>query len=138
MVLFWHASISTRNYLIYLIFYDYFILFNSCENAVFDPLGVNPDKLSGLSSAWESVLGLLSQTFESASRTKRDKSSSARGAAGRFLSFVPSFLYLIARSVRGEIYFTLVKSTSYFRYSVCSYKIKKCFSLFCPLLLMQK
>ncbi|KAM7472846.1 hypothetical protein LguiA_011029 [Lonicera macranthoides] len=54
--------------------------FNS-ESAVFDPLGINPDKLSGLNSAWESVLGLLSQTFESASRTKRDKSSSGRGAA---------------------------------------------------------
>ncbi|KAM7477070.1 hypothetical protein LguiB_024313 [Lonicera macranthoides] len=51
------------------------------ESAVFDPLGINPDKLSGLNSAWESVLGLLSQTFESASRTKRDKSSSGRGAA---------------------------------------------------------
>ncbi|XP_038711114.1 preprotein translocase subunit SCY1, chloroplastic [Tripterygium wilfordii] len=54
---------------------------NSCEGSVFDPLGVNPDLSCGLNFAWEGFLALLSPTFESASSTKKDKSSSTRGVA---------------------------------------------------------
>ncbi|GMH16623.1 hypothetical protein Nepgr_018464 [Nepenthes gracilis] len=54
----------------------------SCESILFDPLGINSGKsLSGLGAAWEGVLGFLSQTFESASSTRKERSSSARGVA---------------------------------------------------------
>ncbi|MFS7935726.1 putative SecY/SEC61-alpha family, SecY domain superfamily protein [Helianthus anomalus] len=53
----------------------------SCESSNFDPLGINSGKLSGLSSAWESVLGLFSETFESTSSTRNDKTPSAKGVA---------------------------------------------------------
>lgn len=53
----------------------------SCENSVFDPLSINPDKSWGLASTWDGVLGFLAQTFESASGTRKDRSSSARGVA---------------------------------------------------------
>ncbi|XP_012077484.1 preprotein translocase subunit SCY1, chloroplastic isoform X2 [Jatropha curcas] len=54
--------------------------FNSCEDSVFDPLGINTDVYSGLNSAWERLLALLSPISESASSAKRDKPS-ARGVA---------------------------------------------------------
>lgn len=60
----------------------------SCEGPVFDPLEINSDKYLGLNATWESVLRLLSQTFESTSGTKKDKSASGRGVAGLFLGFV--------------------------------------------------
>ncbi|KAF4348506.1 hypothetical protein F8388_008270 [Cannabis sativa] len=53
---------------------------NSSEGAVFDPLGINPDVSSGLNTAWEGFVGLVSQTFESTSGTK-NKKPSARGMA---------------------------------------------------------
>lgn len=56
----------------------------SSEALVFDPLGINPDETSGLSSIWESFLSLLSPSFESSSGSKRDKLSSGRGVAGLF------------------------------------------------------
>ncbi|XP_010489581.1 PREDICTED: preprotein translocase subunit SCY1, chloroplastic-like [Camelina sativa] len=53
----------------------------SSEASVFDPLGINPDETSGLSSIWESFSSLLSPSFESSSGSKRDKPSSGRGVA---------------------------------------------------------
>nr|GEW73055.1 preprotein translocase subunit SCY1, chloroplastic [Tanacetum cinerariifolium] len=52
-----------------------------CESSNFDPLGINPGKLSGLDSAWQSVVGLFTETFNSSSSTRNDKSPSAKGAA---------------------------------------------------------
>ncbi|KAK6942393.1 SecY/SEC61-alpha family [Dillenia turbinata] len=49
------------------------------NDAVFDPLGIYPDKPSG--TTWEGFVGLLSQIFGSASSTKKEKSPSARGVA---------------------------------------------------------
>ncbi|GAB4838192.1 protein kinase-like protein scy1 [Ancistrocladus abbreviatus] len=58
------------------------ILSSSCENTLFDPLGINPDKsLGDLGAAWETVIGFLSQTFESTSSTRKERPSSARGVA---------------------------------------------------------
>ncbi|XP_010109386.2 preprotein translocase subunit SCY1, chloroplastic, partial [Morus notabilis] len=56
------------------------LLSHSSEGSVFDPLGINSDVSSGLSATWESFIGLFSQTFESASGTRNEKSS-ARGVA---------------------------------------------------------
>ncbi|KAL8206344.1 hypothetical protein R6Q57_009895 [Mikania cordata] len=53
----------------------------SCEGFNFDPLRINSGKLSGLNSAWESVLGLFSETFESTSSTRNEKTPSAKGVA---------------------------------------------------------
>ncbi|KAL7097360.1 hypothetical protein ACP275_10G139800 [Erythranthe tilingii] len=53
----------------------------SHETSVFDPLGINPDGLSDLKTAWESVLQIFSETLNSTSGTRKDKSSSTRGAA---------------------------------------------------------
>ncbi|KAL8488774.1 hypothetical protein ACS0TY_024432 [Phlomoides rotata] len=53
----------------------------SCESPVFDPLGINPDGLPDIKTACESVLEVFSQTFKSASGTRKEKSSSARGVA---------------------------------------------------------
>ncbi|KVI11769.1 Protein translocase subunit SecY [Cynara cardunculus var. scolymus] len=46
----------------------------SCESSNFDPLGINSGKLSGLNSAWESVLGLFAETFDSTSAAIEDTS----------------------------------------------------------------
>ncbi|CAH2051303.1 unnamed protein product [Thlaspi arvense] len=54
----------------------------SSEASIFDPLGINPDETSGLSSIWDSFLSLLSpSSLESSSGSKRDKPSSVRGVA---------------------------------------------------------
>ncbi|RWR75372.1 preprotein translocase subunit SCY1, chloroplastic isoform X1 [Cinnamomum micranthum f. kanehirae] len=50
------------------------------DGSDFDPLGLNTSTSSGLNSAWRSVVVLFSQTFESTSSTKKDKSST-RGVA---------------------------------------------------------
>ncbi|KAJ9548367.1 hypothetical protein OSB04_020910 [Centaurea solstitialis] len=55
-----------------------FSSFSSCESSNFDPLGINSGKLSGLNSAWDSVLGLFAETFDS---TRNDKPSSTKGVA---------------------------------------------------------
>ncbi|XP_073317617.1 preprotein translocase subunit SECY, chloroplastic [Primulina huaijiensis] len=57
------------------------ILNQSCESCVFDPLGINSDGFLDLKTAWESALEMFSQTLESASGTRKENSSSARGAA---------------------------------------------------------
>lgn len=57
------------------------ILNQSCESCVFDPLGISSDGFFDLKTAWESALELFSQTLESASGTRKENSSSARGAA---------------------------------------------------------
>ncbi|KAL0453627.1 UNVERIFIED_CONTAM: Preprotein translocase subunit SCY1, chloroplastic [Sesamum latifolium] len=54
----------------------------SPQSAVFDPLGINPDGLSDLRSAWGSLLELFSQPLQSTSGTRKEKTSSARGVAG--------------------------------------------------------
>ncbi|XP_052199105.1 preprotein translocase subunit SCY1, chloroplastic isoform X4 [Diospyros lotus] len=55
---------------------------NSCESSKFDPLGINLDTSTGLNVApWESVLGWLTQKYESTSSTRKEKPSSARGVA---------------------------------------------------------
>lgn len=54
---------------------------SSCESSAFNPLGINPDKSWGLASAWDGALGFLAQTFQSASGTRKDRPSSARGVA---------------------------------------------------------
>ncbi|CAI9098684.1 OLC1v1035373C5 [Oldenlandia corymbosa var. corymbosa] len=51
------------------------------QTSIFDPLGIESEKPSALHSAWESVLSLLSQTFESTSGTRKEKSSSSKGVA---------------------------------------------------------
>ncbi|KAL0383185.1 UNVERIFIED_CONTAM: Preprotein translocase subunit SCY1, chloroplastic [Sesamum calycinum] len=56
----------------------------SPQSAVFDPLGINPDGLSDLRSAWGSLLELFSQPLQSTSGTRKEKTSSARGVAGFF------------------------------------------------------
>lgn len=56
----------------------------SSEGSVFDPLGINPDVSSSLNANLDNFFGLLSQTFESTSSTKKEKSS-ARGVAGSYL-----------------------------------------------------
>ncbi|CAN8257663.1 unnamed protein product [Cochlearia groenlandica] len=53
----------------------------SSEASVFDPLGINEDKTSGLSSIWDSFASLLSPSYESSSGSRRDKPSSGRGVA---------------------------------------------------------
>ncbi|KAI3523838.1 hypothetical protein L1887_02279 [Cichorium endivia] len=45
-----------------------------CESSNFDPLGINSDKLSGLNSASDSVLGLFSERFDSNSTAIEDTS----------------------------------------------------------------
>ncbi|PQP94681.1 preprotein translocase subunit SCY1 chloroplastic [Prunus yedoensis var. nudiflora] len=57
------------------------VLCNRTEAPVFDPLGINSDCNSGLNATWESFLGLLSQKLESASSSKKEKPTSARGLA---------------------------------------------------------
>uniref|UniRef100_A0A7N0TGI0 CpSecY n=1 Tax=Kalanchoe fedtschenkoi TaxID=63787 RepID=A0A7N0TGI0_KALFE len=52
-----------------------------CEASVFDPLGINPDNRFSLSNTWETVIGAVSQTLESVSGTRKEKSSSSRGVA---------------------------------------------------------
>lgn len=55
---------------------------NSNDGSGFDPLGINSDNYSSLSTASESVLSFFTQTYESTSTsTKKDKSSSPRGVA---------------------------------------------------------
>lgn len=49
---------------------------------MFDPLGIEQDNSWGVASAWDGVLKFVSQTFESSSGTRKDRSSSARGVAG--------------------------------------------------------
>ncbi|PIN14735.1 Transport protein Sec61, alpha subunit [Handroanthus impetiginosus] len=51
------------------------------ESSAFDPLGINPDGLSDLKTAWESVLELFSRPLKSTSGTRKDKASSPRGMA---------------------------------------------------------
>jgi len=46
-------------------------------------LGLNSETSSGLGAAWESVQEFFSQTFESTSGTRKEKSSN-RGLAGLF------------------------------------------------------
>ncbi|XP_010525749.1 PREDICTED: preprotein translocase subunit SCY1, chloroplastic [Tarenaya hassleriana] len=53
----------------------------SFEGSVFDPLGINPDEPSGLSSIWEGLLNLLLPALESSSGAKKEKTLSARGVA---------------------------------------------------------
>ncbi|GAA0161898.1 transporter [Lithospermum erythrorhizon] len=53
----------------------------SCESSVFDPLGFGSDKLSDLRSAWDCLLGFAAEKFASASGTRKEKASSARGVA---------------------------------------------------------
>ncbi|KAF6149088.1 hypothetical protein GIB67_018666 [Kingdonia uniflora] len=56
--------------------------FNKRHDAsVFDPLDINSDKTLGLNAAWESVVDIFTQTFESTTNSRRDKSSSSRGLA---------------------------------------------------------
>ncbi|BBG92918.1 SECY homolog 1 [Prunus dulcis] len=57
------------------------VLSNRTEAPVFDPLGINSDCNSGLNATWESFLGLLSQKLGSASSSKKEKPTSARGLA---------------------------------------------------------
>ncbi|KNA22918.1 hypothetical protein SOVF_029620 [Spinacia oleracea] len=54
---------------------------SSCGSSVFDPLGIEQDNSWGVASAWDGVLKFVSQTFESSSGTRKDRSSSARGVA---------------------------------------------------------
>lgn len=53
----------------------------SCDSSVFDPLGFGSDKVSDLRSAWDCLLGLVSEKFASSSSTRKEKASSARGVA---------------------------------------------------------
>lgn len=53
----------------------------SSGSVVFDPLGINPDGLSDLKTAWGSVVDFFSEKLTSASSTRKDKSSSTRGVA---------------------------------------------------------
>ncbi|XP_048433467.1 preprotein translocase subunit SCY1, chloroplastic [Pyrus x bretschneideri] len=57
------------------------VLSSRSEASVFDPLGINSDVNSGVNATWESFVGILSQTFESASSSKKEKPTSARGLA---------------------------------------------------------
>ncbi|XP_068333928.1 preprotein translocase subunit SCY1, chloroplastic [Pyrus communis] len=57
------------------------VLSSGSEASVFDPLGINSDVNSGVNATWESFVGILSQTFESASSSKKEKPTSARGLA---------------------------------------------------------
>ncbi|KAB2600220.1 preprotein translocase subunit SCY1 [Pyrus ussuriensis x Pyrus communis] len=57
------------------------VLSSRLEASVFDPLGINSDVNSGVNATWESFVGILSQTFESASSSKKEKPTSARGLA---------------------------------------------------------
>ncbi|KAJ8634687.1 hypothetical protein MRB53_008954 [Persea americana] len=50
------------------------------DGSDFDPLGLNISTSSGLNSAWRSVVNLFSQTYESTSSAKKEKSST-RGVA---------------------------------------------------------
>lgn len=59
---------------------------------MFDPLGINSDRLSDLHTAWDSVLDFLSQTFESASSTKKDRAS-PKGVAGLFIAYKSGIQY---------------------------------------------
>lgn len=52
---------------------------------MFDPLGINPDKISEISTAWDNFLDLFHQTFESASGTRKERPSS-KGVAGMFFT----------------------------------------------------
>ncbi|GMN64917.1 hypothetical protein TIFTF001_033977 [Ficus carica] len=60
--------------------WNFGLLSHSSEGSVFDPLGINSDVSSGLNATWESFISLISQTFESSSSTRNEKSS-ARGLA---------------------------------------------------------
>ncbi|CAL0304952.1 unnamed protein product [Lupinus luteus] len=53
----------------------------SYDVANFDPLDINSDLSSALSSTWENLVSLFSQTFESASNTEKERPNTARGAA---------------------------------------------------------
>ncbi|KAI5675400.1 hypothetical protein M9H77_06350 [Catharanthus roseus] len=53
----------------------------SCEASAFDPLGINSDTLLELSTAWDNFLGLFSQSFESTSGPRKERTSSAKGVA---------------------------------------------------------
>jgi protein transport protein SEC61 subunit alpha len=56
-------------------------------------LNINSDLSSGINAAWESFLCLFSQTYESASSTKKEKPTSARGVAGLSLDFKKCFFF---------------------------------------------
>ncbi|XP_061360444.1 preprotein translocase subunit SECY, chloroplastic isoform X2 [Gastrolobium bilobum] len=53
----------------------------SNEVAIFDPLGINSDLNSALNSTCKNLVSLFSQTFESASRTEKEKPNPSRGVA---------------------------------------------------------
>ncbi|XP_010687713.2 preprotein translocase subunit SECY, chloroplastic [Beta vulgaris subsp. vulgaris] len=53
----------------------------SCESSVFDPLGIEKDKSWDVAGTWDGVLRFVSQTFESTSGTRKDRTSSGRGVA---------------------------------------------------------
>jgi hypothetical protein len=56
-------------------------------------LNINSDLSSDINAAWESFLCLFSQTYESASSTKKEKPTSARGVAGLSLDFKKCFFF---------------------------------------------
>ncbi|CAM8965024.1 unnamed protein product [Rhodiola kirilowii] len=62
-------------------FWNLGLVSDHCDASVFDPLGINPDNHLSLYDAWDSVLDMVSQKLESASSTRKEKSSSARGVA---------------------------------------------------------
>lgn len=61
---------------------------------MFDPLGINPDKFSELSIAWDNFLDFFLQTFESTSGTRKERPSSTKGVAGMFLTRLSNIQYL--------------------------------------------
>jgi hypothetical protein len=56
-----------------------FQIIRSSDLANFDPLGINSDLSSTLSSTWKNVVSLFPQAFESSSNTEKEK---PRGVAG--------------------------------------------------------
>lgn len=56
-------------------------------------MGINSDSSSGLNAVWESFQCLFPQTFESASSTKKEKPTSARGVAGLSLDLQIFFYF---------------------------------------------
>lgn len=55
---------------------------------MFDPLGIEKDKSWDVAGTWDGVLRFVSQTFESTSGTRKDRTSSGRGVAGVFLRHI--------------------------------------------------
>ncbi|KAK1275182.1 hypothetical protein QJS04_geneDACA003946 [Acorus gramineus] len=56
-------------------------LASSIDGSAFDPLGINTEASLGGNASRGSIVDLISQTFQSTSSTRREKSSSARGVA---------------------------------------------------------